>query len=510
MQIGIISVIPAGSPMKHQQNLLACGISIVVLILFCAPATIAQDIGRNTASRGNRPNFVFAIADDWGWPHASAYGDAAVKTPAFDRVAKNGILFRRAFVSSPSCTPSRGSIITGQHFWRLGGAANLWSEWPANSYAEYPALLREAGYFTGHFRKAWGPGKFESQPAGKKFESVARFFETRPDDQPFCFWFGASDPHRGYEPGSGKAAGIPLDRVHLFPHFPDTEEVRNDVADYYFEVQRFDRELGNLLSLLEETGELENTIVVVTGDHGMPFPRCKGHLYDSGTRVPLAIQGPDIPGARVVDDFVSLIDLAPTFLEAAGIDIPEQMTGKSLLPILHSFQSGQIETDRDHVLFGRERHTVSQEKGIRGGYPMRAIRTADFLYIRNFHPDRWPAGTPDYENAEFKQAWLSDCDNGPTKKVIWDQRETETGRRFYELCFGKRPADELYDLTSDPDQLINFASHKEYEETKNKLARQLNQELMNSLDPRSTGTDPPMDEVGEYRGGGGGQWTKGR
>ena len=482
-------------------------ITTCIIVLATIPGdALAQEKPELNPS-GNRPNFVFAIADDWGWPHASAYGDQAVKTPAFDSVAKKGVLFNRAFVSSPSCTPSRGSIISGQHFWRLAGAANLWSEWPADTLVEYPRILEQAGYFTGHFRKAWGPGKFVEQPAGSRFKSVDEFFDARPSGQPFCFWFGASDPHRGYVEGSGKKSGISLENVHLFAHFPDTLAVRNDVADYYFEVQRFDRQFGELLTKLAKMGELDHTIVVVTGDHGMPFPRCKGHLYDSGTRVPLAISGPGIPGNRVIDDFVSLTDIAPTFLQAAGIEIPEQVTGKSLLPLLVSTDSGQVNPRLDHILFGRERHTIGQEKGIRGGYPMRAIRTSDFLYIRNFQPDRWPAGTPNYKDAEFKKAWLSDCDNGPTKKVIWDMRDTPGGQRLYELSFGKRPAEELYDLKADPDQLVNVAKLKEFEDIRATLAGRLVRELTDTLDPRIMEKDSRMDEAEKYLGGGGGQWN---
>ena len=453
-----------------------------------------------------RPNFVFAIADDWGWPHASAYGDKALKTPAFDAVAARGALFQHAFVSSPSCSPSRGAIISGQHFWRLGEAANLWSVWPDKTIPEYPHLLEQAGYFIGHYRKAWGPGKFTQQPAGPRFKNPEAFFAARPSGQPFCFWFGAFDPHRGYQAGSGKDSGIPLNQVHLFGHFPDTLTVRNDVADYYFEVERFDQQLGKLLERLTAMNEIDNTIVVVTGDHGMPFPRCKTNLYDSGTRVPLAIQGPGIPGGRTIEDFVSLTDIAPTFLSAAGIPVPQEMTGKSLLPLLRSHQSGQIDKDRNHVIFGRERHTVSQEKGNRGGYPMRGLRNDKYLYIRNYYPERWPSGTPDPDTAEFRRAWLSDCDNGPTKTNIWDMRETPAGRKIYDLSFGKRPAQELYDLAKDPEQLVNVAGQAEYSDRLRKLDAQLRQELADSQDPRAANEASKMDQAGKYLGGGGGQW----
>ncbi len=152
-----------------------------------------------------QPNIVLAIADDWGWPHASAYGDRVVKTPTFDRVAREGVLFANAFVSSPSCTPSRGALITGQHFWRLAEGANLHSIWPVGRFAEYPQLLEDAGYFVGTYRKAWGPGR--GSPAGTPYKSVDTFFEARPAGKPFCFWFGSQDPHRPYEraPASARA-----------------------------------------------------------------------------------------------------------------------------------------------------------------------------------------------------------------------------------------------------------------------------------------------------------------
>ena len=479
-------------------------LTIVCGMLAGSKPLVAQLPSTQPATK--RPNFIFAIADDWGWPHASAYGDQAVKTPNFDAVAAKGALFQHAFVSSPSCTPSRGAIISGQHFWRLGEASNLWSTWPEKTITEYPSLLEQSGYFIGHYRKAWGPGKFVTQPAGKTFKSPEDFFAARPEDRPFCFWFGAFDPHRGYKAGSGKEAGIPLDKVHLFGQFPDTPVIRSDIADYYFEVQRFDRELGVLLKQLETSGEIDNTIVVVTGDHGMPFPRCKTHLYDSGTRVPLAIQGPGIPGGRVIQDFVSLTDIAPTFLEAAGVTIPTTMTGKSLLPMLKSHQSGWIDPKRNHVVFGRERHTVSQEKGIRGGYPMRAIRNQDFLYIRNFEPDRWPSGTPDFEAAEFRRAWLSDCDNGPTKTEIWNMRNTPEGKKYFDWSFGKRPEQELYDLRKDPEQLVNVQQKPEYAETLKKLSAQLHSKLVQTDDPRAADPMSSMDQSGKYLGGGGGQW----
>ncbi|MGD9647182.1 MAG: sulfatase [Pirellulales bacterium] len=485
--------------MKPRTYATCLGLALLIAVV-CTSTTAAA------ADEPARPNIVFCIADDWGWPHAGAYGDAAVKTPTFDGLARDGVLFTEAFVSSPSCTPSRGAIITGQQFWRLGAGGNLHCEWPAGQFAEYPQLLSDAGYHVGTYRKAWGPGR--GNPAGQRCKSVDAFFAARPKGQPFCFWFGSSDPHRPYDLDSGAKAGIDLAKVHLFPHYPDAPIVRGDVADYYLEVQRFDREVGELLAKLAEIGEADNTLVVMTGDHGMPFPRGKTNLYDCGVHVPLAMRWPArVPGGRKVTDFVSLTDLAPTFLAAAGLDIPKEMTGGSLLSILESDKSGRVDPQRDHVLVGRERHVQAQEAPETGGYPMRAIRTDDYLYIRNFKPDRWPSGTPDHTKAFKPDAWLADCDNGPTKRYLWDHRDEPGVRELYALCFAKRPAEELYDLRSDPGEIKNVAGQSAYAEVQSRLASQLESELRALADPRVDGGGDEFDKF-PYYGGPGGQWSK--
>lgn len=305
---------------------------LAIALLFPALITPGHGSQPTPAATSERPNILLAIADDWGWPHAGVYGDPVVKTPTFDRLAAEGIQFNQAYVSAPSCTPSRAAILTGQWHWRLEESANLWSTLQSR-FAVYPDYLNQSGYYVGYSGKGWGPGKLEpggrfSNPAGSRYENFDDFIKTRPQNQPFCFWFGSQDPHRAYEEGSGKKSGIPLEEIELFGCFPESPEIKSDVADYYWEVQRFDGEVGEILALLERLGELDNTVVIMTGDNGIPFPRCKGNLYDCGTRVPLAIRYPALitPG-RVVDQFVSLTDLAPTFLELAGIAVPENMTG---------------------------------------------------------------------------------------------------------------------------------------------------------------------------------------
>lgn len=451
------------------------------------------------------PNILFAFADDWGYPHAGAYGDAVVQTPTFDRVAREGVLFQRAFVSSPSCTPSRGSLLAGQDFWRLGPAANLWSTFPEDIQV-YPELLAEqADYVVGHTRKGWGPGRIGERshnPAGPRFESFERFLEQRPEDQPFAFWFGSHDPHRPYSDSLRRAMNVPLDEVEVPPSLPDVPAVRRDIANYYAEVQRFDREVAGLLSMLAERGELSNTIVVMSGDHGWPFPRGKTNLYDTGARVPLAIRWSGAAEAgRTVTDFVNLTDLAPTFLEAAGVPVPEPMTGQSLVDLLKGSVPGDGEEGRDYVIVGRERHTPAQEAPNDGGYPMRALRTENYLYIRNYYPARWPAGTPHYERAFQDEGWLGDVDNGPAKFYMWAHRRGASRmRELYQRSFGKRPAEELYDLRTDPYQLHNVASDPDYATVKQRLAERLTKQLRRREDPRATGENLRLDRF-PYHGG---------
>ena len=457
----------------------------------------------------DRPNILLAIADDWGWPHAAAYGDVVVQTPTFDRIAEEGVRFDNAYISSPSCTPSRGALLTGQYHWRLGAGANLWSIFP-DDHPSYHELLAEHGYQSGHAGKAWGPGRQanpDRQIAGPRFKSLDEFLAQRDPNKPFVFWLGSSDPHRPYTPGSGEASGMRLDSVHLFGHFPDDPVVRSDVADYYWEVERFDTLVGSALDSLQAAGLLDNTIVVMTGDHGMPFPRAKSNLYDCGTRVPLAIRyPPSIPPARAVSDLVSLTDLAPTFLEFAGLDPTPEMTGRSLRPTLEIKGEGRTSHDPGAVYFGKERHVPAQRAPDMGGYPSRAVRTHEYLYIRNYTPDRWPAGSPDYEHTNFPGSWYADCDPGPTKDfIILHADESPELRRAYELCFAKRPAEELYDCLADPDQLVNLAADPAHADTKARLAAMLDAELLRTEDPRARGRGEEVFDGHPYLGGGGGK-----
>lgn len=496
----------------------------------------------DAAEPSRRPNIVLVFADDWG-RHTSAYAkldgigtvNDVVQTPNFDRVAGEGVLFRSAFVSAPSCTPSRSALISGRHFWGTGRGSILRGEWDGTNPA-FPLLLRDAGYHIGKTYKVWTPGnppdapfggrQFAYEESGRRFnnfsENVTKlvadgktldaakeelygevrgnfdsFLAGRKSDQPFCYWFGPTNVHRKWVKASGKAFwGINPDQLQgkLPPFLPDVPEVREDLADYFGEVEALDAALGLIVRKLEQLGELDNTLLVISGDHGAGgFPHGKCNLYDFGTRVPLAIRWGGARGGRVVDDLTSLTDLAPTFLELAGVAIPENTTGRSLVQILKSDQSGQIDPQRTAVFTGRERHVESARVGYLP-YPQRAIRTPDFLYIINFRPDRWPLGDPYRldtdkpptvnEITEDTRVTLADEDAGPMKAWLVSQRHDPRWKSHFEWVYGKRPREELYDLRKDPHQVTNVAGEASYAQIRAKLETQLLEELRRTHDPR--------------------------
>ena len=495
------------------------------------------------SSHAQRPNVLFLFADDWG-RYASAYAkhdpndalQGLVRTPNIDRIAKKGVLFRNAFVSAPSCTPCRSALLSGQHFWRTGQASILQgAKWDPNIPA-FPLLLHQAGYHIGETYKVWGPGspndapfgagKFAYEKSGGRINSFSQnvtkmiqqgssfeqakqtileemagnfdeFLKARPDDKPFYYWFGPTNVHRQWTQGSGKALwGIEPDDFQgkLPPFLPDVPTVREDLADYFGEIAAYDAAVGVLLDRLQASGLADSTMVIISGDHGPPgFPHGKCNLYSFGTAVTLAISGPKIPGDRVIEDLVSLTDLAPTILESAGLPVPNNMTGKSLMPILLSDRSGKVDPAREAVFVGRERH-VESARSDWSPYPQRAIRTDDYLFIINFRPERWPMGDPyrlsDLEPPTAEQLQnntritIPDEDAGPTKAWLVSHRNDPQWKPFYERAYGKRPNQELYDLKTDPHQMKNVAADPAYEPIRKKLYDSLMHELTSTGDPR--------------------------
>jgi arylsulfatase A-like enzyme len=455
-----------------------------------------------------RPNIVIFLADDWSWPHASIYSqsDRVIKTPNFDRIAHKGVLFTHAFTAAPSCAPSRAAILSGQFPHRLKDAANLWSKFP-NNIPVYTKKLAQNGYKVGFERKGWKPGNFkttgwEHNPAGVRYDNFKSFMEDHNGDSPFTYWFGSGDPHRSYKKNSGINAGMDPDLVQVPAYLPDSSIVRHDILNYYFEVQRFDREVGGILNQLEKKGKLENTLVVITSDNGWPFPRSKANLYDTGTRMPMAMMWGDKIKNQVYNEFVNTIDLAPTFLDAAGLDVPEEMNGQSLLPFLIE---NKEEGRKNRVFVGRERHAYVRDNNV--GYPSRALRTKDFLYVRNFKPNRWPAGDPQQVHSVGP---FGDIDGSPTKDLIIEKQKNATlhpekknisPNFFFDLAMDKRPDEELYDLKKDPNQLQNVADVAKYEQALEKHRKILSRWMEKTDDPRAGDGKAKFDEYPYYGAG---------
>ncbi len=469
-----------------------------------------------------KPNILFLFADDWG-KYASCYKsidgensiNAIITTPHIDMIAKQGILFTNAHAPAPSCTPCRSSILSGQYFYKTGMGAILHGAIWDEKIPSYPLILKENGYHIGYAFKVWSPGnpvnapyggeKYRYEPAGNQFNQFSQyvskqedkekakaelldearqnflaFLKDKKDGQPFCYWFGPTNTHRAWVKGSGKELwGLNPDKLKgRMPDFlPDVPEIREDFNDYLGEVLAWDAGVGAIYQALEETGELENTLIVISGDHGIPgFPRAKTNLYDLGTHVALIISYPDkFKGGRVIEDFVNLMDLAPTFLEAAGVAVPQTMDGKSLVPVLKSGKSGWTGEQNPYVFVGRERHVGTAREG-NLPYPQRAIKNKNFLYIRNFKPDRQPIGTV--------EMGLRDIDEGPTKNWFILNREKPQYKNEWELAFGLRPYEELYDLSKDPYEMNNLAKLQKYAPVRENLSGMMDSIMNATKDPR--------------------------
>lgn len=477
-----------------------------------------------TSHAAERPNILFAIADDWG-AHAGAYGTSWVKTPAFDRIAKEGLLFKHAYTPVAKCAPSRAIVLTGRHAWQNEEAGNHMAFFPAK-LKSWPEVLVEKGWHMGITGKGWGPGianDAEGRPrriTGREFNqhkapppatgmgnndyaaNFSAFLDAAPEGAPWCFWYGCTEPHRGYEFQSGvKKGGKKLSDIGAVPaYWPDDDIVRHDMLDYAFEVEHADSHLARIIAELEKRSLLDKTLIIVTADHGMPFPRCKGYAYEDSNHVPLAIRFPGgvkNPG-RVIDDFVDFTDIAATMLDYAGIAEQDSgmmpVTGRSWRPILESDRSGQVIAGRDHVLIGKERTDVGRPHD--WGYPIRGIITAEHLYLKNYEPERWPAGNP--------ETGYLDTDGSPTKSLILERGRADRSDRFWRLNFGMRPAEEFYDLTVDAGCVHNLAGESVHADRVKNLRGRMEAMLRAQNDPRMAGKGgifdayPPTSGAGFY------------
>jgi len=426
-------------PLSRRQFLSA---SIAGAAACCAPTALAQP--------ARQPNIVFLFSDDHSVPDLGCYGNPHIRTPNLDGLAASGLRFNRGYVTSPQCSPSRASILTGRTPHAVGASrlhVNAFKDTPT-----VPRLLREAGYFTGALRKVHqGHAQRDFDFYGKQNTPLKTFFDERPKDKPFFLWFGSTDPHRDYGPG---ALDPPHDPSSLeVPEFlADTPETRQDLAYYYDEIGRFDRECGEIIALLEAQGVRDDTLIVMAGDNGMPFPRAKATLYEPGINVPLLANWPGViePG-RTTEGLASLLDLARTWLDVAGASIPAAMEGASLLPIL----KGEKDTVRDRIFSERNWHDNWD--------PMRCVLTGQYKLIQNYRPE---------------QGYLPSLDllRSPSFQAIETKaRNNELSGRLAWYGNTTKPLVELYDLEADPGEWNNLAADPAHRERVEELQKALGQ-----------------------------------
>lgn len=461
-----------------------------------------------TREKVSRPNILFCIMDDAS-PHMSAYGYDWIKTPAFDRLAENGILFKNAYTPNAKCAPSRSSVLTGRNSWQLEEAANHVNNFP-EKFKTFPEVLREIGYATAKTGKGWGPGdpgKIDGEERlliGRSYNEVKtkpwangmsnedyaanfdRFLNDINEDEPWFFWYGAREPHRRYEYGSAqKVKGKKITEIDSVPSFwPDNEVVRNDMLDYALEIEYADSHLERMIANLEDRGLLDNTIIIFTSDNGMPFPRGKAQEYKYSNHVPMAIMwgnGIKNPG-RVIEDMVSFIDFAPTFLELAGIPFEKSgmhsSPGHSLTDIFYSQKTGQVNPERDIVLIGKERHDYSRPKN--QGFPIRGILSKDYLYLYNYDISLWPAGNP--------EIGYLDIDGSPTKTEILNLFRSGKDDSYWKWSMGKRTSnEEFFNIRIDQECMTNLAFMEPFKEKKLRLKKRMEKMLKEQRDPRMFG-----------------------
>ncbi len=397
-----------------------------------------------------RPNIVVILADDLAWDDLGAYGHPTLRTPNIDRLAREGLRFDRAYVTTSSCSPSRASLITGRYPHSADAEQLHWRLPP--DQLTFVELLRTSGYWTAAAGK-WHLGdavkdRFdlvrEANPAGfikgastssaSGCEDWVRTLKERPKDRPFFLWLAAVDPHRDYERGSFKPADVVVP-----PYLPDVPEVRQDLADYYGEIERLDGYVGRVLAELPE-----NTLVLFLSDNGRPFPRCKTTLYESGIRTPLIARWPGRIEPGVCGSLVSTVDVAPTLLSLAAVEAPPTLQGRSFVPLLdHPGTS-----IREQVFAEKNWHDYEDRS--------RAVRTLKYKYIRNDYADL--AGTPP-----------ADAVRSPTFQALRRRRDAGKLEPEQRQCFGKRPEEELYDVESDPHELENLAGDSRYVRILDKL-----------------------------------------
>ncbi|NDP22495.1 MAG: sulfatase [Paludibacter sp.] len=497
--------------MKNQLSLSALLISEAIFSGISAKPNVDK-----TTKLQVRPNILFCIADDASYPHFSANGSHWIKTPSFDRVAREGILFSNCYTPNAKSGPSRSCVLTGLYSWQAREAGNHVTNFPADLKVVTEALA-ENGYDIAFTGKGWAPGNPGITPDGKPRQLTGKafmkekltpptmgispinyasnfsdFLNENNGKKPWFFWFGSHEPHRSYEFGTGEKIGLKTKgMIDDFPLFwPDNDDVRTDMLDYGYEIEYFDKQIQKMMSELEKRGLLENTIIVITSDNGMPFPRSKANDYEYSNHMPLAIMwknGIIKPGRKIID-FVNFVDFTPTFLDVSKTNPKkfgmQQPSGKSLRNIFFSEKNGLVDSSRNYLLLGRERDDYGRPDN--QGYPIRAIIRDNFIYINNMKPNLYPAGDP--------ETGYLDCDGSPTKTVILNMKREGKDTKFWDFSFGFRKSEELYNLANDKFCMNNLAEKPEYAKQKQAMKKQLFEQLKKQKDPRMFGKGDVFDK----------------
>ena len=476
-------------------------LTILALLLFQAPFAIASQ-------QSERPNILIAISDDHSWKHTSVQGSPFVKTPNLDGIANGGFRFSNAYAASPGCSPSRAGLLTGQHHWMIGPAGTHGSSFPVH-YQTFVDLLEAAGYKVGFTGKGWGPGDWlaggrTKNPAGVEYNEVKlkvepqkgisdidyagnfqQFMAERKEEEPFYFWYGSKEPHLPY--AEIAHSDEELASVVVPDFLPNTEASRSMLLDYADEIHHFDTHLGKIIATLEAAGELDNTLIILTADNGMPMPRAKSNGYDYGIHVPLSIRwGKGGHKGKVIKGPVGFVDLSATILDTAGLEVPEQFVGQSLLGLLNG-DVDKLDYDRA-VYSGRERHSSSRYRNL--SYPQRMMRRGDFLIIWNARPDLDPAGQArEIVEGELSPAHSAyyDIDDSMIKRELLAKRDDPYIGPFFHLAVDKRPEWQFFNVREDPNSLNDLANDPDHVQVFAEYKKQLSDTLSDTSDPRALG-----------------------
>ncbi|MBN1816130.1 MAG: sulfatase [Sedimentisphaerales bacterium] len=389
-----------------------------------------------------RPNFVVMIADDLAWNDVGCFGHPTIRTPNLDRMARQGMRFTSAFLTTASCSPTRCSVITGRYP-HSTGAGELHQPLPVDQVT-FPSLLKESGYYTaaagkwhlgdnakGGFDRIYGGG-----PSG--CEQWLTALRERPADRPFFLWLAAFDPHREYQENTIETPHKPEEMV-VPPFLPDIPETRKDLALYCDEVTRMDGFIGKVLDEVDRQDIVEDTILLFFSDNGRPFPRCKTRLYDSGIKTPLIVQwSGKVRSGSSCDSLVSVVDIAPTMIQLAGQPLSSTFQGIPFTPLLED-PCAEV---RPYVFGEHNWHDYQAHE--------RSVRSKDFLYIKNAFPH--VPGTPP-----------ADAVRSITHQAMLRLRaEGRLDAHQHDCFLLPRPTEELYNVKRDPYSLNNLADDPAY------------------------------------------------